>query len=427
MIKKIVGVSLILTVIVVSWLTYYWWFAKYQLLAELLPERNLALTPPMGWNGWNHFRCSPDLNEKTVKEMIDALVNSGMRDAGYQYVVLDDCWQAARSNNGSIIADPFRFPGGIKALADYAHQRGLKFGIYTSAGKTTCEGRPGSYGFERHDAALYAKWGVDYVKVDWCGIEYLQPAIQYRIWREAINATGRPMVLSIAIANIDKIPDHEAWIWGRSIAEMWRTAIDVVDWWPDFLRVFDRNTEYSLYQTPGAWNDADMMHVGNKNGSVQEYRTHFTLWAVMGSPLIAGNDVRKMTPEIRDILTNREIIAVNQDPLGKGAFLVKEGVGWQVWVKQLTGRGERAVVLLNRSNLPQKISFTPTDLGIMNWYVARDIWAKKDLGWQQGEFEQLVLPRQAIMLKVQGFDQWNWQGLKALQIQCHENEIQSHL
>lgn len=365
----------------------------------------LALRPPMGWNGWNHFRCSPKLNEKTFKEIVDTIVGTGMRDAGYQYVSLDDCWQIGRGADGQIIVDPERFPSGIKALATYVHERDMFFGIYTSAGRLTCEKRPGSYGYEYIDTTTYASWGVDYIKVDWCGIEYLDTQTQYRVWSDAIKQTGRPMVLNIAIAAIETIENNAVWEWGHGVADSWRTARDLLDFWDDILRVADINTRYADYSRIGGWNDADMMQVGNGGMDLESYRSHFSLWSMMSSPLIAGNDVREMSPEIIKILTNKEVISINQDPLGEQAKVVAESDGVQVWVKRLYHRGDRAVGVLNRSEQEKTYYLHWSDLKLLPIVFYRDLWAEKPR-WQfsNGSLKITLRPHQIMLLRVSGVD-----------------------
>lgn len=362
--------------------------------------------PPMGWNGWNKFRCDPSLNEKSLMETADLIVETGMRDAGYEYVNLDDCWQIGRDESGNIIVDSKRFPNGIKYLADYVHQKGLKFGIYTSGGNVTCEKRPGSYSFEKHDAQTYADWGVDYIKIDWCGIDGSDTYTQYKVWRDAIDDTGRKMIMSIAIANIDHVENHSPWIWGRELAGIWRTAIDVQADWPDILRVMDRNSTYAEYAGRGGWNDADMLQVGN-GMLYEEDKSHFIMWSMMASPLLAGNDLREMSEETRKILTHKGVIALNQDPLGIQASLVHQERDTQVWVKILEHRGKRAVALLNRSEEPQRITVSASDIGLHDLMYIKDIWEGKDIGFRMKEYTVLVQPHDTAILQIQGVDAVN--------------------
>ena len=356
-------------------------------------DNGLARTPPMGWNSWNRFGCN--VSAELIRGMADAMVSSGMRDAGYQYVVIDDCWQVARDKSGRIVADSSRFPGGIKPVADYVHSKGLKFGIYTDAGRRTCQGRPGTYGYEQIDARTYAEWGVDYVKEDWCNAEGLDAPTQYAKFRDALLASGRPIVLSICEWGSD-----EPWRWGPSTGNLWRTTTDIEDRWASMLSLLDLNAQYADAARPGAWNDPDMLEVGNGGMTDDEYRAHFSLWAVMAAPLIAGNDLRAMSPSTRDILTNRDVIAVDQDSLGVQGRLVEENTeGLQVFMKPLKD-GSRAVVLFNRSALATPISASWWRLCVSGRARVRDLWTHADLGEFDGRFSTTVPAHGAAMLRV---------------------------
>ncbi|MEZ0242367.1 MAG: glycoside hydrolase family 27 protein, partial [Sphingomonas sp.] len=246
----------------------------------------LALTPPMGWNSWNKFACNID--EKVVRGVADAIVASGMKDAGYHYVVIDDCWHGPRDENGFITADPVKFPSGIKALADYIHSKGLKFGIYSDAGKLTCGGRPGSQGHEYQDALTYARWGVDYLKYDWCSTGSRNAEEAYALMSDALKATGRPVVLSIC-----EWGQNKPWLWASKIGNLWRTTGDIWDsfdkqdkehsWANNMLVIVDQNEPLWPYAGPGHWNDPDMLEIGNGGMSDTEYRSHFSLWAMMAA------------------------------------------------------------------------------------------------------------------------------------------------
>ncbi len=324
----------------------------------------LALTPPMGWNSWNKFACN--VSEDMIREMADAMVKSGMKDAGYQYVVIDDCWQVTRDENGNIVADPHRFPSGIKALADYVHSLGLKFGIYSDAGSKTCAGRPGGLGHEYQDAVQYAAWGVDYLKYDWCNTTTQDAKASYANIRAALDAAGRPIVLSIC-----EWGKAQPWLWGKEVGgNLWRTTGDIQDRWSGkkewkpgdccsygVVDIVDAEADLYSYAGPGHWNDPDMLEVGNGGMTDVEYRSHFSLWAILAAPLIAGNDLRSVRPEIRDILTNKEVIAINQDPLGMQGRRVSKSGDREVWAKQLQD-GSRAVVLLNRGAAAQNVAVT---------------------------------------------------------------------
>jgi len=364
-------------------------------------DGKLASTPPMGWNSWNKFGC--DVSEPLIKSMADAIVGSGMRDAGYQYVIIDDCWQVSRDAQGNIVADAKRFPSGIKALADYIHAQGLKFGIYSDAGTETCGGRPGSRGHEYQDAAQYAAWDVDYLKYDWCktGKEDAQAA--YTTMRDALAASGRPIVFSLCEWGTSK-----PWLWAKDVGNLWRTTGDITDCWDckkeysmGFTRILDLQDGLETYAGPGHWNDPDMLEVGNGGMSATEYRAHFSLWCLLAAPLIAGNDVRNMPPEIKEILTNREVIAVNQDRMGMQGRRVRKDATTEVWAKQMAD-GSRVVVLFNRSEVKADVSFRWEEVGYPGHLPAsvRDLWMKGDLGKFTGEFSAAVPSHGVVMVRL---------------------------
>ncbi|HKV51321.1 MAG TPA: glycoside hydrolase family 27 protein [Gemmatimonadaceae bacterium] len=355
------------------------------------PTDQLALTPPMGWNSWNHFACN--VSEQTIRETADAMVASGMRDAGYHYVVIDDCWQVARDSSGALVADPERFPHGIKSLADYVHERGLLFGIYTDAGTNTCQGRPGTLGHEEQDARTFASWGVDYVKEDWCHAQHLDARTQYAKFRAALARTGRPIVLSIC-----EWGSNQPWDWAPGVGNLWRTTNDIEDQWPSMLDNLDQSAQHATVAGPGHWNDPDMLEVGNGGMTDDEYRAHFSLWAIMAAPLIAGNDLRDMSAATRATLTNGEVIAVDQDSLGAQGILVWESPpDLQVWAKPLRG-GSRAIALLNRSSEPARITAYFSRAGITADSAAvRDLWAHEDVGRFGRQFSSTV-PAHGVML-----------------------------
>jgi alpha-galactosidase len=348
----------------------------------------------MGWNSWNHFGCN--VSEELIRETADAMVSSGMRDAGYQYVVIDDCWQVSRDASGTIVADPQRFPHGIKALADYVHSKGLKFGIYTDAGTKTCQGRPGTLGFEERDAQTYARWGVDYVKEDWCNADGLNAPAQYRKFRAALDRTGRPIVLSICEWGV-----NQPWDWAPRVGNLWRTTDDIGDNWASMLSNLDQSAQHSAVARPGAWNDPDMLEIGNGGMTPDEYRAHMSLWAMQAAPLIAGNDLRAMSAETRSILTNPEVIAVDQDSLGAQGTLVSSGPPErQVWSKPLRD-GSRAVVLLNRGTSPDSIRVSFRRAGIhVDSATVRDLWRHANLGRYRGSYTAIVSGHSAVMLKL---------------------------
>ena len=373
------------------------------------PSANLALTPPMGWNSWNKFACN--VSEDMIKSMADAVVKSGMKDAGYVYVNIDDCWQVSRDANANIVADPQRFPHGMKAVGDYIHSLGLKFGVYSDAGSKTCAGRPGGLGHEYQDAVQYAAWGVDYLKYDWCSTTSQDAKASYANIRAALDASGRPIVLSIC-----EWGKAQPWLWGKDVGgNLWRSTGDIQDrWgggqqkWPDgsccsngVLSIIDQQVGLQSYAGPGHWNDPDMLEVGNGGMTDVEYRSHFSLWALLAAPLIAGNDLRNMRPEIHDILTNKEVIAVDQDALGREGERVAKNGDLEVWVKQLKD-GSRAVILLNRGGSEQQISANWEDLGYPGGVSAsvRDLWLHKELGKFTGKFSATVASHGVVMVTV---------------------------
>lgn len=330
----------------------------------------LAQTPPMGWNSWNHFGC--DINEEIIKEMADAMVASGMKEAGYDYIVIDDCWMdSTRTAQGHLQADPERFPHGIKWLADYVHSQGLKLGIYESAGTKTCQGYPGSLDHEQTDAQTFAEWGIDYIKYDNC-YNQRRPLIErYTAMQKALHATGAPIVYSIC-----EWGWRRPWEWAPAIGHLWRTTGDIRDNWSSVMTILDRQVGLYRYAGPGHWNDPDMLEVGNGGMTTTEYRAHFSLWTLLAAPLMAGNDLRHMSSETQDILTNEEVIAVNQDPAGKQGRKIRDAGAQEVWVKPMSD-GSRAVVLLNRS---RDAAFMTTsaralDLPDASTYTIRDLWA----------------------------------------------------
>ena len=375
-------------------------------LAQVRREA-LAQTPPMGWNSWNKFGCN--VSEELIKSVADAIATNGMKDAGYQYVVIDDCWQVSRDENGFILADPQRFPSGIKTLADYVHNKGLKFGIYSDAGTKTCAGRPGSQGHEYQDALQYARWGVDYLKYDWCNTGTRNAQEAYTTMSNALLATGRPIVFSLCEWGTAK-----PWLWAKGIGNLWRTTGDISDRfagqkkWQDgsccqngVVDIVDQEAEIYAYAGPGHWNDPDMLEVGNGSMTTAEYRAHFSFWALLAAPLIAGNDVRSMPPEIKGILTNAEVIAVDQDKLGQQGRRVRKDGDLEVWSKTLAD-GSRAVILFNRGENSSKIAVAWEEIGYPARLTAkvRDLWLHKDLGSFAGSYSAEVAPHSVVMVRV---------------------------
>ncbi|MEV5128267.1 NPCBM/NEW2 domain-containing protein [Streptomyces decoyicus] len=344
--------------------------------APRLPD-GLAKTPPMGFNNWNSTQCRAEFNEEMVKGIADLFVAKGLKDAGYQYVNLDDCWALpARDGNGKLVPDPQRFPHGIKAVADYVHSKGLKFGIYTSAGIKTCNpaGFPGGLGHEKSDAQQFADWGVDYLKYDNCNNLGVDAKQRYRTMRDALKATGRPIVYSIC-----EWGENKPWEWASDVGHLWRTTGDISDSWSSMLGIAKQNLPLAPHGGPGRWNDPDMLEVGNGGMTDTEYRSHFSLWSMMAAPLLIGSDLRKAGPETFEILANKDIIAIDQDPLGKQATVLKSESGRWTLVRQLAD-GARAVALFNETGQPQRISTTAKDLGLpqADGYRLRDLWRHQD-------------------------------------------------
>ena len=367
----------------------------------------LALTPPMGWNSWNKFACN--VSEDLIKSVADAIASNGMKEAGYQYVVIDDCWQTSRDENGNIVADAQHFPSGIRALADYVHSKGLKFGLYSDSGSKTCAGRPGSQGHEFQDALQYARWGADYLKYDWCNTGTRNAQEAYQTMSTALLATGRPIVFSMCEWGTAK-----PWLWGAGIGNLWRTTGDITDKfsskkkWPDgsccelgMVDILDLQVGLESFVGPGHWNDPDMLEVGNGGMTIPEYRAHFSFWALLAAPLMAGNDVRSMAPEIKEILTNTEVIAVNQDKLGREGHRVHKDGDLEAWSKTLAD-GSRAVILFNRATNDAEVKVNWEDIGYPSHLSARvrDLWTHKDLGSSSGSFSAKVASHSVIMVKI---------------------------
>jgi alpha-galactosidase len=345
---------------------------------------SLAKTPPMGWNSWNKFGCN--VSEELIMGMADAMVSSGMQDAGYEYVVIDDCWQVSRDENGNIVADKDKFPHGIKYLADYIHGKGLKFGIYSCAGSKTCAGRPGGRGHEFQDALMYSRWGVDYLKYDWCNTTTQDAKATYATMRDGLYTAGRPIVFSLCEWGVNK-----PWEWAGNTGHLWRTTGDISDSWNSMIGIVEQEKELAKYAGPGHWNDPDMLEVGNGRMTNEEYKTHFSMWCMLAAPLIAGNDLRNMTPETKAILQNKELIAVDQDSLGRQATCYRDNSDYQIWIKPLVNN-EKAVCLLNKSDekksvlvdfaLLSQVSSGRRGRGASNnpeGFNIRDLWEHKDL------------------------------------------------
>lgn len=337
-------------------------------------------TPPMGWNSWNAFRC--DIDAVKIRAAADALIASGLRDAGYVYVNIDDCWQAPqRDHDGRLQADPRRFPGGIVALAEYVHARGLKLGLYATPGSRTCAniwdgypGKLGSLGHERQDARDFAEWGVDYLKYDWCRADEdgLAAEAAFTRMRDALREAGRPMFYSI-----HREPQLPVDGWRPQVANAWRTTPDIRPYWGKIMRNLDMQVGLEKFSSPGHWNDPDMLEVGNGALSVEENRAHFSLWALLNSPLLLGNDLARMDGETLAIVSNREVIEVNQDWAGVQGHKLRAQGKLEVWGKPMSDGGF-AVVLLNRGRRPARIEVGAREMGFAadSGLRAKNLWTR---------------------------------------------------
>ncbi len=344
----------------------------------------MAQRPTMGWNSWNKFQRN--INEKILMDAADAMVASGMKDAGYEYICVDDCWQVDRDADGNIVCDPVAFPHGMKYVADYIHSKGLKFGIYSCVGDKTCAGRPGSQGHEFQDARFYAATGVDFLKYDFCNNNGANHRTAYLTMREALKAAGRPIVF-----NICEWGSSKPWTWAKGIGHSWRSTGDIIDVWTGHekwggngvIEIVDMMKPLWSTTGPGHWNDADMLEVGNGGLSYDEQVSHFSLWCLFASPLVAGNDLTTMTDETKNILLNKEAIAVNQDPLGQMGHISLEAGDHEIWVKKLAD-DSWAVIFFNRGETTWNLNFTLSDLDELHTigsdYKVRDLWLHKDLG-----------------------------------------------
>ena len=364
----------------------------------------LAATPPMGWNSWNHF--GGKVTAADVRGAADALVSSGMRDAGYIYVNIDDTWEAGRDAQG-VIQTNSKFPD-MKALADYVHSKGLKLGIYSSPGPKTCAGYEGSYGHEEQDAKTYAAWGIDYLKYDLCSFHEIMKeqagndrekafAIQkaaYEKMHKALAATGRPIVFSLC-----QYGWNDVWQWGPEVGgNLWRTTGDINDHYDRMEQIGFAQAGLSKYAKPGHWNDPDMLEVGNGGMKTEEYRQHMTLWVILAAPLLAGNDLSKMTPETLALLTNKEVIAVDQDPLGRqGDRVWSEGPS-EIWTKPLSGDAT-AIALFNRAETERPITLHLRQAGVSEKAKLRDLWKGEAVEAKNGSYTVMVPPRGTVLLK----------------------------
>ena len=374
---------------------------------------NLAMTPPMGWNSWNKFACN--VSAKLLMETADAMVASGMRDAGYEYIVVDDCWQIGRDSMGFIVVDPERFPQGMKPVVDYVHSKGLKFGIYSCAGTKTCAGRPGGRGHEFQDAYMYAKWGVDYLKYDWCSSDGQNALESYRLMSQKLKEAGRPIVFSLC-----EWGDNKPWTWAKEIGHLWRTTGDIYDCfdcaynhgtWTAWgaMKILDMQDGLREYAGPGHWNDPDMLEVGVGKLTTSENRAHFSMWCMLVAPLITGNELSNMTDEVRAILTDPIAISVNQDPLGIQGLRYQKADSLETWFKPLSN-GEWALCFLNRAQDAKQIDFNFAQNVVDDTFSKRildankqeykltNVWTKKVIGTTQKVLSAQVPSHDVLML-----------------------------
>ena len=375
----------------------------------------LALTPPMGWNSWNKF--AGNIHEDLIRQTADAMATNGMRDAGYVYVVVDDCWEAmARDKQGNIVADPKKFPSGMKALGDYLHAKGFQFGIHNCAGTKTCAGFPGGRGHEFQDALTYASWGVDFLKYDWCEHGTANSEETYKTMRDGLATAGRPIVFSLC-----EWGDTKPWLWASNVGHLWRTTGDIYNCfdcvfdhgtWKSWgvLEILDMQNGLREYAGPGHWNDPDMLEVGN-GMVVNEERAHFSMWCMLAAPLIAGNDMKTMSVETREILTNPEAIAVDQDKFGIQGFKHPAKDGMEIWFKPLAG-GDWAMCVLNRSTNAQGFTFDWKNEKVNDTfakraanfstttYSLRNLWTKKETGTTKETLVTEIPGHDALMLRL---------------------------
>lgn len=363
---------------------------------QKVPYNGLAKKPPMGWNSWNLFASKVD--DQIVRTMADAMVSSGMRDAGYIYVNIDDTWEGTRDAQGNIQTN-HKFPD-MKALADYVHSKGLKLGIYSGPGPRTCAGYPASYGHEEQDAKTYAAWGIDYLKYDWCsaGDIYnnsdLQPV--YQKMGQALEQTHRPIVFSLCEYGLG-----DPWKWGPDVGgNLWRTTGDISDNWASMIGNAHKQIASTPYGGPGHWDDPDMLEVGNGGMTNDEYQTHMGLWSLLAAPLLAGNDIRNMNQATKDILLNKEVIAIDQDPLGKQAARIAQDGDTETWLKPLADGGV-AVGVINLGSQPAQVTVKAADLKLAGPITkARDLWKHQDVHFQNGAYSEQVPTHGMLMLRV---------------------------
>lgn len=359
------------------------WLLVSAVAMSATPVMAEATPPQMGFNNWNSTHCRGEFDEGMIRGIADKFISLGLKDAGYRYVNIDDCWANwQRDKDGRLQPNPKRFPSGIKALASYIHQRGLKFGLYSSAGTSTCEplqenrGFPGGLGHEKQDAVTFASWDVDYLKYDNCNNQKIDAHKRYTDMAEALRATGRPIFFSVC-----EWGENKPWLWAGKPpvdAQSWRTTGDITDTYASMLKIFKENVVLDSYATPGHWNDPDMLEVGNGGMTDVEYRSHFSLWSIMSAPLLIGTDLRTIKPDALQILLNKEVIAVDQDPLGKQGHQVRDADGIHVIVKPLKD-GSRAVAVFNETDASHDVAVNAAEIGLKaGQYNVRDLWQHSD-------------------------------------------------
>ncbi len=363
-----------------------------------VPDNGIARTPAMGWNSWNKFAGRVD--DASVRSMADAMVSSGMKDAGYIYINIDDTWEGDQRDAQGNITTNKKFPD-MKALADYVHAKGLKIGIYSSPGPTTCAGYIGSYGHEAQDAKTFASWGIDYLKYDWCGASMLHgqqdEQALYQLMGDALLASGRQILYSLC-----QYGAVDVWKWGADVGgNSWRTTGDISDRWNSMAGIGFRQGVLAPYAKPGHFNDPDMLEIGNGGMTDTEYRTHMSLWSMLASPLLAGNDLRTMTPSVHDILTNREVIAIDQDPLGKQASRIAGADSTrEIWSRPLADGGY-AIAAFNRDPTDKQMTIDFGAMGIdLRGRKVRDLWAHKDVAIRGTQYAEVVPSHGVLLVRV---------------------------
>jgi alpha-galactosidase len=375
----------------------------------------LALTPPMGWNSWNTFQT--EINDQLIRNTADAMVASGMKDAGYNYIILDDGWMAKeRDEGGNLVPDPEKFPFGLKSLIEYVHSKGLKFGLYNCAGTKTCAGYPGTRGYEYQDARFYASLMVDYLKFDWCNTEGINAKEAYTTMSKALKQAGHPVIFSLCEWGRNK-----PWEWAQNVGHLWRTTGDITakfegvkdhGRWKQLgvMSIVEMQNGLRKYAGPGHWNDPDMLEVGN-GMTVNEDRSHFSLWCMLAAPLIAGNDLTKMTRATNSILTNKEVIAIDQDSLGVEGFKFSDNDSLEIFAKPLSNN-DWAICFLNRAQNPKQINFNwkknvildsltnkKMDASVAN-YKIKNLWSNGFMGDTQKPVVAKIASHDVLMLRL---------------------------